>query len=141
MKNLSPQIASILNWGNFTCIILLSVGLCLGEEKLGVVPMTISIQQEMQAMVAEQTQNATPNFSESTENPDSFLGEQAPLAYFALAALAVGGVFYAIQQDSKNPRVQTQQNRNTNMQTALFVAALTGVTAGGAYLYYSFHTP
>lgn len=61
--------------------------------------------------------------------------EHAPLAYFSLGSLAVGGVFYGIHasRDGSGP----VSGNGARMEMAVGAAGLTALAAGTAYLYYA----
>ncbi len=61
--------------------------------------------------------------------------EHAPLAYFSLGSLAVGGVFYGIH--SSLDRSGPVSGNGARMETAVAAAGITALAAGAAYLYYS----
>ncbi len=62
--------------------------------------------------------------------------ENAPLAFFSLGSLAVGGVFYGIQSSMSSPRVGYVAGDRTTFFTAVGAAGLTSLIAGGAYFYF-----
>lgn len=61
--------------------------------------------------------------------------EHAPLAYFSLGSLAVGGVFYGIH--SSLDRSGPVSGNGARMEMAVGAAGITALAAGAAYLYYS----
>jgi len=63
----------------------------------------------------------------------------APLALFSLSSLAVGGIFYSLQNDLNNPRVGFVNRDQGSVSTAIGFAALTSLISGAAYFYYSNH--
>lgn len=62
--------------------------------------------------------------------------EHAPLAWFSLGSLAVGGVFYAIGHDMQGPRVGYSAADRARLSTAISVAGIGAVLAAGSYFYY-----
>jgi hypothetical protein len=62
--------------------------------------------------------------------------EHAPLAWFSLGSLAVGGVFYAIAQGLDRPRVSYAAGSRSQMTTAVALAGASAMLAAGSYFYY-----
>ncbi|MDB5102437.1 MAG: hypothetical protein JWP91_126 [Fibrobacteres bacterium] len=63
--------------------------------------------------------------------------EHAPLALFSLGSLAIGGVFYAIQNSSHGPHVGYTAGDRSSLATAVGAAGLTALLAAGSYLYFA----
>jgi hypothetical protein len=63
--------------------------------------------------------------------------EHAPLAWFSLGSLAVGGVFYAIGKGVDGPRVSYSSGNRSQMTTAVALAGASALLAAGSYLYYA----
>lgn len=61
--------------------------------------------------------------------------EHAPLAFFSLGSLAVGGVFYGI--GSSLGHDGPVSGNGARMETAVGAAGITALAAAGAYLYYA----
>jgi hypothetical protein len=62
--------------------------------------------------------------------------EHAPLAYFSLGSLAVGGLFYGIQASLEGAGSNRINGDGTRMDMAVGAAGLTALAAGAAYFYY-----
>jgi hypothetical protein len=62
--------------------------------------------------------------------------EHAPLAWFSVGSLAIGGVFYAIGRGSDRPSVSFDAGDRARMGTAVAVAGASALLAAGAYFYY-----
>jgi hypothetical protein len=62
--------------------------------------------------------------------------EHAPLAYFSLGSLAVGGLFYGIQTSLDRDGRSRINGDGTRMDMAVGAAGITALAAGAAYLYY-----
>jgi hypothetical protein len=63
--------------------------------------------------------------------------EHAPLAYFSLGSLAVGGLFYGIQASLDKDGSSRINGDGTRMDMAVGAAGITALAAGAAYLYYA----
>ena len=63
--------------------------------------------------------------------------EHAPLAWFGLGALAVGGVFYGIQAGMSGPRVGYVAGDRSQMDLAVGAAGLTAVASAAAFFYFA----
>ncbi|MDB5048056.1 MAG: hypothetical protein JWO30_1127 [Fibrobacteres bacterium] len=64
-------------------------------------------------------------------------GEHAPLAWFSLASIAVGGVFYGINGSMHRTNVEYTAGDRTQLTSAIGVAGLTALLAAGSYFYYA----
>lgn len=64
--------------------------------------------------------------------------EHAPIAYFSLGALAVGGIFYGIHSHPGSAGEGSVSGNGSRVDMALGAAGFTAVAAGVAYLYYAF---
>src|SRR3954467_1405369 len=62
--------------------------------------------------------------------------EHAPLAWFSLGSSAVGGVFYAIGNGMRGPKVGYSAADRARLSTAISVAGIGAVLAAGSYFYY-----
>ncbi len=62
--------------------------------------------------------------------------EHAPLAWFSLGSLAVGGVFYAIGRGLDRPNVSYAAGSRSQMATAVALAGAGAMLAAGSYFYY-----
>ncbi len=62
--------------------------------------------------------------------------EHAPLAFFSLGSLAVGGVFYGISHGMDKANVGYTAGDRTQISTAVGVAGVTALLAAGSYFYY-----
>jgi hypothetical protein len=62
--------------------------------------------------------------------------EHAPLAYFSLGSLAVGGLFYGIQASLDGAGGNRINGDGTRMDMAVGAAGITALAAGAAYVYY-----
>jgi hypothetical protein len=69
-------------------------------------------------------------------NPTAAYREHAPLAWFSLGSLAVGGVFYAIGRGLDRPNVSYATGNRSRMTTAVAVAGASAMLAAGTYFYY-----
>lgn len=63
--------------------------------------------------------------------------EHAPLAWFSLGSLAVGGVFYGISRGLDRPNVSYAAGSRSQMNTAVALAGASALLAAGSYLYYA----
>jgi hypothetical protein len=63
--------------------------------------------------------------------------EHAPLAFFSLGSLAIGGIFYGIQSGMHDSRVRYVAGDRSQISTAIGFAGLTAAVAGAAYFYYA----
>ena len=63
--------------------------------------------------------------------------EHAPLAWFSLGSLAVGGVFYAISEGMDHPNVAYTTSDRSHLNTTVTVAGISALLAAGSYLYYA----
>lgn len=63
--------------------------------------------------------------------------EHAPLAFFSLGSLAVGGVFYGIHQGLDDPGSPSFSGDGTRVNLAIGAAGITALAAGAAYLWYA----
>ena len=63
--------------------------------------------------------------------------EHAPLAFFSLGSLAVGGVFYGIHRSLDYPGGSSASGDGTRVDMAIGAAGLSALAAGAAYLWYS----
>jgi hypothetical protein len=63
--------------------------------------------------------------------------DHAPLAFFSVGSLAVGGVFYAIQSSLGKPQVGYVAGDRTSLSTAVGAAGLTALIAGASYFYFA----
>lgn len=61
--------------------------------------------------------------------------EHAPLAWFSLGSLAVGGIFYAIGQDQHRPNVSYAAGSRPGLTAAVSAAGLGALLAAGSYFY------
>jgi hypothetical protein len=66
--------------------------------------------------------------------------EHAPLAWFSLGSLAVGGVFYAIGQGFDRPNVSYAAGSRSQMAAAVALAGTSALLAAGSYFYYAHKT-
>ncbi|HLP43577.1 MAG TPA: hypothetical protein VK465_18895 [Fibrobacteria bacterium] len=64
--------------------------------------------------------------------------EHAPIGYFSLGALAVGGIFHGIHSHPSSAGEGSVSGNGSRVDMALGAAGLTAVAAGVAYLYYAF---
>jgi hypothetical protein len=62
--------------------------------------------------------------------------EHAPLAYFSLGSLAVGGVFYAIGNGAGGSRPALSASDRRQLATTVSVAGASALLAAGSYLYF-----
>jgi hypothetical protein len=62
--------------------------------------------------------------------------EHAPLALFSLGSLAVGGVFFGIDQSMQRPNVDYTAGDRSQLTTAMMAAGITAVLAAGSYFYF-----
>jgi hypothetical protein len=62
--------------------------------------------------------------------------EHAPLAFFSLGSLAIGGVFYSIDRSTRHTNTSYTAEDGRQITAALGVAGLTALLAAGAYCYY-----
>ncbi len=69
--------------------------------------------------------------------PTNAYWTHAPLAAFSLGSLAVGGVFYTIQNSMTGPKVGFVNSDKSSLNSAMGAAGVTALVAGGAYFYYS----
>lgn len=67
----------------------------------------------------------------------SALGEHAPLAWFSLGSLAVGGIFYAIDTGIDRPNVAYTAGDRTRITTTVAVAGVGALLAAGSWFYYT----
>jgi hypothetical protein len=67
--------------------------------------------------------------------------EHAPLAWFSLGSLAVGGVFYGISRGLDRPNVSYAAGSRSQMGTAVALAGASALLAAGSYFYYAHHAP
>lgn len=63
--------------------------------------------------------------------------EHAPLAFFSLGSLAVGGIFYGIQSTMGEGRVQAMVGDKSQMNTAIAAAGATALISAFTYFYYA----
>lgn len=63
--------------------------------------------------------------------------EHAPLAFFSLGSLAMGGVFYGIRASMSGPRVNYVAGDRRDMTVAIGLAGLSALAAGAAYFWFS----
>jgi hypothetical protein len=75
--------------------------------------------------------------SESIDASPAAFGEHAPLAWFSLASIAVGGVFYGINGSMHHSNVEYTAGDRTQLTSAIGVAGLTALLAAGSYFYYA----
>lgn len=75
-------------------------------------------------------------------HPQSPYLTHAPLAFFSLGSLAVGGLVYALQSDlsygdiHNSPQKMSNQDV-TSIQSAVGISGLTALVSAAAYFYYS----
>jgi hypothetical protein len=62
--------------------------------------------------------------------------EHAPLAWFSLGSLAIGGVFYAIGHGGDGSQVTNGQADRSRLTNAVSVAGISALLAAGSYFYY-----
>lgn len=65
--------------------------------------------------------------------------EHAPLAWFSLGSLAVGGIFYAINTGVDRGNVSYTAGDRSRISTTVAVAGLGALLAAGSYFYYANH--
>src|SRR5262245_29183774 len=63
--------------------------------------------------------------------------EHAPLAWFSLGSLAIGGVFYGIQAGTSGDRVGYVAGDHSDMDLAIGAAGITALAAAAAWVYFS----
>jgi hypothetical protein len=63
--------------------------------------------------------------------------EKAPLAFFSLGSLAVGGVFYGINESMRGSKAGYTSGNGKQLTTAVGLAGLTALIAAGSYVYFA----
>lgn len=61
----------------------------------------------------------------------------APLALFSLGSLAIGGIFYSLQNGVDRPKADFMAGDRSSLGTAVGFAGVTALIAGASYFYYS----
>ena len=122
-------------------VIVFSVSLIFAEGSLSLPNNKLSMDLKLnsQAPILHLQKNIDDGSLGSTSALSSMKAHSS-LAFFSLGSIAVGGLFYAIQQSSQNPRVHTGNGSTKDMNTALGFAGLSALVSGGAFFYFSFHT-
>lgn len=63
--------------------------------------------------------------------------EHAPLAWFSVGSLAVGGIFYGIQSSFDYPGATRASGNGVEVNMAIGAAGATALAAGAAYFWYA----
>lgn len=81
---------------------------------------------------------SAPSASRRTAIPGAY-SEHAPLAWFSLGSLAVGGVFYAINSGLDRENVAYTAGDRSRLSTTVAVAGIGALLAAGSFFYYANH--
>jgi hypothetical protein len=65
--------------------------------------------------------------------------EHAPLAWFSLGSIAVGGIFYAINSGLDRKNVAYTAGDRSRLSSTVAVAGIGALLAAGSYFYYANH--
>lgn len=82
---------------------------------------------------------ASPDSQAVTAHSESIMAayrEHAPLAFFSLGSLAIGGAFYAIGRGADGQRASFGANDRSQFTAAVSVAGISALLAAGSYFYY-----
>lgn len=63
--------------------------------------------------------------------------EHAPLAWFSVGSLAVGGLFYAIGRDMDRPNLSYTAGDRSRIGAGVAAAGITALIAAGSYFYFA----
>ncbi len=121
----------------------LAIGLVLGEPAPKPSPASTAeaVPVNPSAAIAPSLEKAPAPESEPSLLSDAGIQSayltHAPLAFFSLGSLAVGGIFYSLQNGLDRPNVGFVGGDRSSLGTAVGFAGVTALIAGVSYFYYS----
>jgi hypothetical protein len=127
----------------FRSVICLSAAflLALGNAWCGPEPVSAANQGAIkaEAQKTESAGGATANRigSPTTTPALSDHAEHAPLAFFSLGSLAVGGAFYAIHLSTSRSNSEFSAADRTSLTNAIGAAGITALLAAGSYFWFT----